>query len=80
MTAKRGSPRHIPLSPAPHPGEGPGRGGYETASRQFPRLTSETFNGSPIETEYKKLCPTPNELPKFVKRVIAQFRSTMVRP
>ncbi len=37
----------------------------------FPQLTSETFKGSPIETEYKKLSATPNEFPKFVKRVIA---------
>ena len=37
----------------------------------FPQLTSETFKGSPIETEYKKLSPTPNEFPTFVKRVIA---------
>jgi hypothetical protein len=28
------------------------------------------LKGSPIETEYKKLSPTPNEFPNFVKRVI----------
>jgi len=37
----------------------------------FPKLTAETFKGSPIETEYKKLSPTPDEFPSFVKRVIA---------
>jgi alpha/beta hydrolase fold len=37
----------------------------------FPRLTADTFKGSPIETEYKKLSPTPNEFPNFVKRVVA---------
>jgi len=37
----------------------------------FPKLTADTFKGSPIETEYKKLSPTPNEFPSFVKRVIA---------
>ncbi len=37
----------------------------------FPRLTSETFKGSPIETEYRKLSPTPHEFPRFVRRVIA---------
>jgi pimeloyl-ACP methyl ester carboxylesterase len=37
----------------------------------FPQLTSETLKGSPIEAEYKKLSPTPNEFPTFVKRVIA---------
>jgi pimeloyl-ACP methyl ester carboxylesterase len=37
----------------------------------FPRLTADTFQGSPIEAEYKKLSPTPNEFPNFVKRVVA---------
>jgi pimeloyl-ACP methyl ester carboxylesterase len=37
----------------------------------FPQLTADSFKGSPIETEYKKLSPTPNEFPNFVKRVIA---------
>lgn len=35
------------------------------------RLTPELFAGSPIETEYKKLSPTPDEFPNLVKRVIA---------
>src|SRR5688572_30063237 len=29
----------------------------------FPKLTPEMFKGSPIETEYKKLSPTPDEFP-----------------
>ena len=37
----------------------------------FPKLSAETFKGSSIETEYKKLSPTPDEFPSFVKRVIA---------
>jgi pimeloyl-ACP methyl ester carboxylesterase len=37
----------------------------------FPQLTAETFKGSPSEREYKKLSPTPNDFPKFVKRVVA---------
>src|SRR6516164_1170208 len=37
----------------------------------FPKLTPKTFKGSPIETEYKKLSPTPNDFPNFVKRLIA---------
>lgn len=36
----------------------------------FPKLTADAFTGSPIETEYKKLSPTSNEFPNFVKRVI----------
>jgi pimeloyl-ACP methyl ester carboxylesterase len=37
----------------------------------FPQLTADAFQGSPIEIEYRKLSPTPNEFPNFVKRVIA---------
>jgi pimeloyl-ACP methyl ester carboxylesterase len=37
----------------------------------FPQMTPETFKASPIETEYKKLSPTPNEFPSFIKRVIS---------
>lgn len=35
------------------------------------KLTPELFAGSPIEAEYKKLSPTPDEFPNSVKRVIA---------
>jgi pimeloyl-ACP methyl ester carboxylesterase len=34
-------------------------------------LTAEAFKGSPMEAEYKKLSPTPNEFPAFVKHVVA---------
>ena len=34
-------------------------------------LTADVFTGSPIEAEYKKLSPTPDEFPNFVKRMIA---------
>jgi pimeloyl-ACP methyl ester carboxylesterase len=37
----------------------------------FPKLTAETFKGSPIEAEYKKLSRAPDEFPNFVKRVVA---------
>lgn len=37
----------------------------------LPKLTAEAFKGSPIEAEYKKLSPTPNEFPDFVKHVVA---------
>jgi pimeloyl-ACP methyl ester carboxylesterase len=46
-------------------------GWVKEALDMFPQLTADTFKGSPIETEYKKLSPTPTELPNFVKRVIA---------
>ena len=35
------------------------------------KLTVDAFNGSPIEAEYKKLSPTPDDFPKFVKRLLA---------
>src|SRR6516225_9383885 len=37
----------------------------------FPKLTADDFKGSPIEAEYKKLSPTPDDFPKFVKRLLA---------
>ena len=46
-------------------------GWVKEALDMFPQLTADVFKGSPIETEYKKLSPTPNEFPNFVKRVIA---------
>jgi pimeloyl-ACP methyl ester carboxylesterase len=41
-------------------------GAYESISK----LTADTLKGSPIETEYKKLSPTPDDFPKFVQRLI----------
>jgi pimeloyl-ACP methyl ester carboxylesterase len=35
------------------------------------QITAEAFKGTPFEDEYKKLSPTPNEFPDFVKHVIA---------
>jgi pimeloyl-ACP methyl ester carboxylesterase len=46
-------------------------GWVKEALDMFPQLTADMLKGSPIETEYKKLSPTPNEFPNFVKRVIA---------
>ncbi len=37
----------------------------------FPHITAEAFKGTIIETDYKRLSPTPDEFPNFVKRVIA---------
>jgi pimeloyl-ACP methyl ester carboxylesterase len=42
----------------------------------FPKLTADAFKGSPIETEYKRLSPTPDAFPTFVTRVAA----TQLRP
>lgn len=34
-------------------------------------LTAESFKGSPIESEYKKLSPTPDDFAKFIQHVVA---------
>jgi pimeloyl-ACP methyl ester carboxylesterase len=46
-------------------------GMVKEARDALPKLTAEAFKGSPIETEYKKLSPTPNGFPDFVKHLIA---------
>jgi pimeloyl-ACP methyl ester carboxylesterase len=48
-------------------------GWVKEALDMYPQFTAETFKGSPIETEYKKLSPTPNEFPNFVKSVIGHI-------
>jgi pimeloyl-ACP methyl ester carboxylesterase len=46
-------------------------GWVQEALDMYPQFTADMFKGSPIEAEYKKLSPTPDEFPNFVKRVIA---------
>ena len=46
-------------------------GWVKEALDTFPQLSAEMLKGSTIETEYRKLSPTPDEFPNFVKRVIA---------
>ena len=46
-------------------------GWVKEAVDALPKLTAEAFKGSPIEAEYKKLSPTPDNFPEFVKHVIA---------
>lgn len=41
------------------------------ALESIPKLTADDFKGSPLETEYKKLSPTPDNFPKFVQRIAA---------
>src|SRR5271155_1612455 len=48
-------------------------GGVKEAIDALPKLTAEDFKGSPIEVEYKKLSPTPNEFPNLVKHHIAEM-------
>jgi pimeloyl-ACP methyl ester carboxylesterase len=46
-------------------------GWVQEALDAYPQLTAEAFKGTPFEAEYKKLSPTPNEFPNYVKRVIS---------
>src|SRR5438874_13245987 len=46
-------------------------GMVKEALDMFPKLTADAFNGSPIEAEYKKLSPTPDDFPNFVQRLLA---------
>lgn len=46
-------------------------GWVKEANEGILKITAEAFKGSPIETEYKKLSPTPNEFPAFVKHLVA---------
>jgi pimeloyl-ACP methyl ester carboxylesterase len=46
-------------------------GMVKEAQDALPKLTADAFKGSPIEVEYKKLSPTPDDFPNFVKRMLA---------
>lgn len=48
-------------------------GMVEEGRAAIPKLTADDFKGSPLETEYKKLSPTPDDFPKFVQHVLAGF-------
>ena len=41
------------------------------ALASIPKLTADDFKGTPFETEYKRLSPTPDDFPKFVDRMAA---------
>jgi pimeloyl-ACP methyl ester carboxylesterase len=45
-------------------------GWVQEALEMFPQLNSAMFKGTPLETEYRKLSPTPDRFDTFVKRVI----------
>jgi pimeloyl-ACP methyl ester carboxylesterase len=47
-------------------------GMVDGALESIPNLTAEAFKGSPIEIEYKKLSPTPDDFPRFVKRIVVR--------
>jgi pimeloyl-ACP methyl ester carboxylesterase len=45
-------------------------GWVKEALEAFPKMDAGMFKGSPIETEYKKLSPTPDRFDTFVRRAI----------
>jgi pimeloyl-ACP methyl ester carboxylesterase len=46
-------------------------GAVAGATESIANLTADDFKGSGLDTEYAKLSPTPNDFPKFVKRMVA---------
>ena len=62
-----GKVRKVVVISAPYAFDGWVKEGRDALST----ITAEVFKGSPIEAEYKKLSPTPNEFPAFVKHVVA---------
>ena len=46
-------------------------GWVQEALDAFPQISAEALAGSPLESEYLRLSPTPDRFPVFVKRVIA---------
>lgn len=46
-------------------------GWVQEALDLFPQFTAEMFEGSPIEAEYRRLSPTPDDFSRFVTRVIS---------
>lgn len=46
-------------------------GWVKEARDMFPFITGEMLKGSPAETEYKRLSPTPDAFSNFIKRVMA---------
>jgi pimeloyl-ACP methyl ester carboxylesterase len=45
-------------------------GWVKEGSDAIAELTADVFKGSPIQTEYKKLSPTPDDFAKFIKHVV----------
>lgn len=46
-------------------------GAVKEGADALANLSADVFKGSPLEADYKKLSPTPNDFPKFVKRLLA---------
>lgn len=62
-----GQVRKVVVLSSPFRRDGMGKEGQDAIAN----LTADIFKGSPIETEYKKLSPTPDGFPGFVQRMLA---------
>ena len=54
-------------------------GWVKEALDTFPQLTADVFKGTPVETGYKELSPTPDEFPNFVKHLAAMAAKLRLR-
>ncbi|MDG3006413.1 alpha/beta fold hydrolase [Paludisphaera mucosa] len=45
-------------------------GWVKEGAEAIPQITAELFKGTPIETDFKRLSPTPDAFPEFVKHVV----------
>ena len=45
-------------------------GMYSEATDMFPTITPELFAGSPIEQEYQRVAPNPQDFPKLVEKLV----------
>lgn len=48
-------------------------GAIQEAVEAISKITAEDFRGSPLETEYQRLSPTPDQFPQFVERMVAAY-------
>jgi pimeloyl-ACP methyl ester carboxylesterase len=48
-------------------------GAVEEGVEALKSITPEVFKGSPLEIDYKKLSPTPDDFPKLVKRLMDAY-------
>src|SRR5690606_25689564 len=45
-------------------------GWVQEARNAFPHITAQALSGTPLEAEYRRLSPTPDSFPIFVKRLM----------
>lgn len=48
-------------------------GAIQEAVEAISKITAEDFKGSPLETEYRRLSPTPDQFPQFVEHMVTAY-------